>query len=96
MKMRETAPKEERETIISYDAMTGNWHFYSNEPKHIRRWSKHIKHIDQQAQNQYGYITVLEGDLDNTSVSLRQIRQLTPEQKEAIGKRLHSYKEKDN
>ena len=90
MEIRETAPKEERETIISYDALTGNWHFYSNEPKHIRRWSKHVKHIDQAAQNQLGSLTVLEGNLDNISISLRPKRKLTPAQKKAVAKRLNN------
>lgn len=102
MEMRETAPKEERETIISYDAMTETWHFYSNEPKHIRKWSKFIQHVDQQAQNQYGNVSVLEGDLDSVNVTISKKRRLklTDEQREQARKRMlklqQQRKEKDN
>lgn len=97
MDIRETAPKEERETIISYDALTGEWHFYSNKPKHIRKWSKFIQHVDRQAQNKHGYITVLEGDIKDAIVSLRKKPHLTSEQKKAKAINLiKARKEKDN
>lgn len=90
MEYAKTAPQEERETIISYDALSGQWHFYSNEPKHIRKWSKFIKNVDCQTFNKAGQSNSIEGDLDsvNVIISKKQHRSLTSEQRETLSKRM--------
>lgn len=90
MNVQKTAPQEERETIISYDALSGQWHFYSNEPKHIRKWSKFIKNIDHQAFNTAGQSNSIEGDLDSVNVIISKKRhlKLTDEQRETLSKRM--------
>lgn len=44
IKQMATAPREERETIISYDRQTETWHIYTDEPKHARKYEKYVAH----------------------------------------------------
>lgn len=34
-----TTPRSEQETILSYDRESGDWHYYSDVPKHNRKWA---------------------------------------------------------
>lgn len=83
MKYTKTAPREERETIISYDALTGKWHLYTNEPKHARKWLSRIKSLDRIEYNETTQKpVVIEGDLTDSNVIISKKRHLTSEQKE--------------
>lgn len=85
MKYVKTAPREERETIISHDAVTGKWHLYTNDPKHVRKWFPRIKNFDRIEYNKASQKPVMiEGDLADSNVIISKKRHLTSEQKEKL------------
>lgn len=67
-----TPPKEERETIISYDALSGGWHIYTCEPKHARKFQQYVTHPQRQGLNRSNQLIMLEGDIDGGTVSIRK------------------------
>lgn len=75
------APQEERETIISYECLTGIWHIYTNEPKHARKYEKYVTHPQRKGYNSTGRLIMLEGDVDNGKVTIRKKSPLTKAQK---------------
>lgn len=91
-----TLSREERETVISWDAETERWHLYTDEPKHARKYEKYIDD-DRPTRRGYnvngGALSMLEGDLKGVTVTIAKKRQLTPEQKKRIAelgrKKLH-------
>ena len=76
-----TAPREERETIISYDRQTETWHIYTDEPKHARKYEKYVTHPQRKGYNPAGQLSMLEGDIDKGIVSITKKWQLTDEQR---------------
>lgn len=84
-----TPSKEERETIISYDAFSGNWHIYSCEPKHARKFSRYVTNPQRQGFNTVGQLIMLEGDIDGGTVTMIKKRKLTIEQRKEYGARLN-------
>ena len=38
-----TTPRSEQETILSYDRELDQWHYYSDIPKHNRKWKQEQK-----------------------------------------------------
>ena len=53
-----TLPKEERETIISYDALSGGWHIYTCEPKHARKFQQYVTQPQPQGFNRSNHVRV--------------------------------------
>ena len=82
IKQMATAPREERETIISYDRQTETWHIYTDEPKHARKYEKYVAHPQRKGYNSAGQLIMLEGDIDNGTVSISKKVRLTEKQKE--------------
>ena len=82
-----TLSREERETMISWDAETERWHLYKDEPKHARKYEKYIDD-DRPTRRGYnvngGALSMLEGDLKGVSVQIRKKHQLTPEQRKRL------------
>lgn len=82
-----TLSREERETVISWDAETERWHLYTDEPKHARKYEKYIDD-DRPTRRGYnvngGALSMLEGDLKGVSVQIRKKHQLTPEQRKRL------------
>lgn len=83
-----TAPQEERETIISYECLTGTWHIYTDEPKHARKYEKYVTHPQRKGYNSAGQLIMLEGDIDNGKVSIIKKWKLTDEQRKKHSKAL--------
>lgn len=77
-----TPPKEERETIISYDALSGGWHIYTCEPKHARKFQQYVTHPQRQGFNRSNQLIMLEGDIDSGTVSIHKKKHYTEKQKE--------------
>lgn len=81
-----TLSREERETMISWDAETERWHLYTDEPKHARKYEKYIDN-DRPTRRGYnannGALSMLEGDLKGVSVQIRKKVVLSKEQREA-------------
>lgn len=71
-KQMATAPRDERETIISYDRKTETWHIYTDEPKHARKYEKYVTHPQRKGYNPAGQLIMLEGDIDGGTVSIRK------------------------
>lgn len=85
MKYAKIVPREERETIISHDSITGKWHLYTNDPKHVKKWFSRIKDFER---IEYSKDTqkpiIIEGDLADSNVIISKKRHLTSEQKEKL------------
>ena len=82
IKQMATAPREERETIISYDRQTETWHIYTDEPKDARKYEKYVAHPQRKGYNSAGQLIMLEGDIDKGTVSISKKVRLTEKQKE--------------
>ena len=82
IKQMATAPREERETIISYDRQTETWHIYTDEPKHARKYEKYVAHPQRKGYNTARQLIMLEGDIDKGAVSISKKVRLTEKQKE--------------
>ena len=82
IKQMATAPREERETIISYDRQTETWHIYTDEPKHARKYEKYVAHPQRKGYNSAGQLIMLEGDIDKGTVSISKKVRLTEKQTE--------------
>ena len=89
IKQMATAPREERETIISYDRQTETWHIYTDEPKHARKYEKYVAHPQRKGYNSAGQLIMLEGDIDKGTVSISKKVRLTEKQKEKQRQVLH-------
>jgi tellurite resistance-related uncharacterized protein len=78
-------PGDEQETIISYDKATDQWHYYSDVPKHNRKWDALVKSARREL-DEYGQIAVLEGEVIG-NVTLSKKRKFTEEQKQVMAQR---------
>lgn len=79
-------PRNEAETIISYDYELDQWHYYSDVPKHNRKWDKAIIATRREV-DENGTIVLLKGTIDG-NVSVRKHRELSEEQRKAMSDRL--------
>lgn len=79
-------PRNEAETIISYDPVTKQWHYYSDVPAHNRKW-QHVIEPERITVEDNGTISLLEGTVTG-SVSISKKRQMTEEQRQAAVERL--------
>lgn len=78
--------RSEAETILSYDYELDQWHYYSDVPKHNRKWDKAVVPTRRVVEDN-GTISLLEGTIDG-GVSVRKQRKLTNEQRQAAADRL--------
>lgn len=79
-------PRDEQETVITFDNLQNKWQLYTDVPKHIRKWQPLLK--DCKVTEVNGEIIAIEGTIEGT-VSISKRRRLTPEQKEAAAERLN-------
>jgi len=79
-------PRHEQESIISYDPVTKQWHYYSDVPAHNRKW-QHVIDPERITVEDNGTISLLEGTVTG-SVSISKKRQMTEEQRQAAVERL--------
>lgn len=79
-------PRHEQESIISYDPVTKQWHYYSDVPAHNRKW-QHVIEPERITVEDNGTISLLEGTVTG-SVSISKKRQMTEEQRQAAVERL--------
>lgn len=86
-----TTPRSEQETIISYDRERDEWHYYSDVPKHNRKWRDLISQPHMTA-NENGDITLLEGIIHG-SVSIRKPTVISEENRVKAAERLKKYRE---
>lgn len=87
-----TTPRSEQETILSYDRELDQWHYYSDIPKHNRKWRDLVSETHTET-NENGDITVLEGTI-NGSVSIRKHTVMSEETRAKAAARLKAYRNK--
>lgn len=87
-----TTPRSEQETILSYDRELDQWHYYSDVPKHNRKWAD-LVHSRTQLVEKNGAIEVLEGTI-NGSVSIRKHTVMSEETRAKAAARLKAYRDK--
>lgn len=83
-------PRSEAETILNYDYELDQWHYYSDVPKHNRKWDKAVVPTRRVVEDN-GTISLLEGIVDG-SVSVRKRRELTDEQRKIASDRFRQYR----
>lgn len=86
-----TTPRSEQETIISYDRDLDQWHYYSDVPKHNRKWADLVDNRTQYVEEN-GTIEILEGTIQG-SLSIRKRTVMSEETKAKVVARLKAYRE---
>lgn len=79
-------PRHEQETIISFDPVTKQWHYYSDVPAHNKKW-QHVIDPERITVEYTGAISLLEGTITG-NVTVSKKRTLTAEQKAIAAERL--------
>ncbi|MDM7550588.1 hypothetical protein QUD65_12880 [Lacticaseibacillus paracasei] len=87
-----TTPRSEQETILSYDRELDQWHYYSDIPKHNRKWRDLVSETHTET-SENGDIAVLEGTI-NGSVSIRKHTVMSEETRAKAAARLKAYRDK--
>lgn len=87
-----TTPRSEQETIISYDRDLDQWHYYSDVPKHNRKWADLVEKRTQYVDKN-GTIEILEGTIQG-SVSIRKHTVMSEETRAKAAARLKAYRDK--
>ena len=87
------ATREEQETILSYDCLLDEWHFYSNTPKHCRKWVAVVEVTKQVEED--GRLIEIEGTIQG-NVIIQKKRVLTEGQRQATAERLRLAREEMN
>jgi hypothetical protein len=78
--------KEEQETVLVFDNSTGSWSVYSTFPKHIRKLMG-IGEMEIRESEDDRPIAV-QGKLSEKQVSIKKVREMSDEQREAVSKRM--------
>ena len=86
-----TTLRSEQETIISYDRDLDEWHYYSDVPKHNRKWADLVDNRTQYVEEN-GTIEILEGTIKG-SLSIRKRTVMSEETKAKAVARLKAYRE---
>ena len=87
-----TTPRSEQETIISYDRELDQWNYYSDVPKHNRKWDDLVVKRTQFVEKD-GTIEILEGTIRG-SVSIRKHTVMSEETRAKAAARLKAYRDK--
>lgn len=85
-------PRTEAETILNYDYELDQWHYYSDVPKHNRKWDKAVVPTRRVVEDN-GTISLLEGIVDG-SVSVRKHTVMSEETRAKAAARLKAYRDK--
>lgn len=87
-----TTPRNEQETILSYDRELDQWHYYSDVPKHNRKYRDLVQNATMTVEEN-GDITRMEGTI-NGSVSIRKHTVMSEEARAKATARLKAYRDK--
>lgn len=87
-------PRHEQETIITYDKFLDEWHLYTNNPTHARKWedtaiAPGIKYYHEDT----GVLIAIDAVIDGTA-SIRRKREMTAEQKRIASERFKEIRQK--
>ncbi|MCM3456582.1 hypothetical protein M3685_22025 [Heyndrickxia oleronia] len=78
--------REEQETTLVFDNLTGLWNVYSNVPKHIRKLTKITEIFTVESED--GKPIAVKGTLTEKQVSMKKERVYTEEQRLKAAQRL--------
>lgn len=87
-----TTPRNEQETIISYDRELEEWHYYSDVPKHNRKWHDLVQNATMVTEEN-GDITRMEGTISGNVLIMKR-RSLSAAQRKEMGARLKQARER--
>lgn len=82
----EKIPRNEQETIITYDVELGEWRLYSDYPPHIRKWRDKVI-ADREEYYQDGTEKMIDGVINGTA-SIRGKKNLSDEQRREFADRM--------
>jgi hypothetical protein len=86
-----TTPRNEQETIISYDRELEEWHYYSDVPKHNRKYRDLVQHATMTIEDN-GDISRMEGTISGNVVIMKR-RTMTDAQRKEAAARLKQARE---
>lgn len=79
--------REERETILTYEEETNQWHIYTDVPKHARKYEKYID-ISKNHRKGYsansGQLVMIDGYIADGNVGISKKRKLTEKQRQKL------------
>lgn len=84
-------PRNEQETIISYDRELEEWHYYSDVPKHNRKWHDLVQNATMTIEDN-GDISRMEGTISGNVVIMKR-RTMTDAQRKEAAARLKQARE---
>lgn len=83
--------REERETILTYEEETNQWHIYTDVPKHARKYEKYV---DESKSHRKGYsvssgqLVMIDGYVADGNVGISKKRKLTEKQRQKLAENL--------
>lgn len=83
-------PRNEQETVITWDKESKTWNFYTSDPVHMNKWKKHL--VETIETEELGMVVTLEGKIKG-SVSVRGESKMTDEQKAKTAERFKAIRE---
>lgn len=86
-----TTPRNEQETIISYDRELEEWHYYSDVPKHNRKYRDLVQNPTMTIEEN-GDITRMEGTISGNVLIMKR-RTMTDAQRKEAATRLKRARE---
>jgi hypothetical protein len=86
-----TTPRNEQETIISYDRELEEWHYYSDVPKHNRKYRDLVQNATMTIEEN-GDITRMEGTISGNVLIMKR-RTMTDAQRKEAAARLKQARE---
>lgn len=87
-----TTPRNEQETIISYDRELDEWHYYSDVPKHNHKWHDLVQNATMVTEEN-GDITRMEGTISGNVIIMKR-RTMTDAQRKEAAARLKQARER--
>jgi hypothetical protein len=84
--------REDQETVLVFEVESGQWNVYSNVPKHIRK----LMNLGDMSvlELEEGRPIAIRGTLSEKNVSMKKIREMSEEQREAQSARMKDYHNK--
>lgn len=92
------APRNEQETVITYDREIDQWHIFTDNPVHARKWEGLVSFDDiyggsKTYHEQTGELIALDGKILGT-ITIRKKTQLSEERKQQLSQRLKEMRER--
>ena len=88
--------REERETFLTYEEETNQWHIYSDVPKHARKYEKFID-ISKNHRKGYsvngGQLAMIDGYVAGGNVGIR--KKMSDKKRKVISERMKKLREEN-